>query len=76
MRLETRAIRQDVFLKGLLFFSCSGGIIAGTDILRIHSMGERRGACRILVVKPEGRRLLGRARRGGENNIKMGHGLD
>jgi hypothetical protein len=39
-------------------------------------MGERRGACRILVVKPEGSRLLGRSRHGRENNIKMGHELD
>jgi hypothetical protein len=34
-------------------------------------MGERRGAYRILVGRPEGRRLLGRPRRRWENNIKM-----
>jgi hypothetical protein len=34
-------------------------------------MGERRGAYRILVGKPEGRRPLGRPRRRWENNIKM-----
>jgi hypothetical protein len=34
-------------------------------------MGERRGAYRILVVKPEGKRLLGRPRRRWEDNIKM-----
>jgi len=36
------------------------------------SMGERRGACRVLVGKPEGRRLLGRPRHRWENNVKMG----
>jgi hypothetical protein len=34
-------------------------------------MGERRGAYRALVGKPEGRRSLGRSRRRWEDNIKM-----
>jgi hypothetical protein len=34
-------------------------------------MGERRGACRALVGKPEGRRPLGRPRRRWKDNIKM-----
>jgi hypothetical protein len=34
-------------------------------------MGERRDAYRALVVKPEGRRPLGRPRRRWEDNIKM-----
>jgi hypothetical protein len=34
-------------------------------------MGERRGAYRVLVGKPEGRRPLGRPRRRWEDNIKM-----
>jgi hypothetical protein len=34
-------------------------------------MGERRGAYRALVGKPEGRRPLGRPRRRWENNIEM-----
>jgi hypothetical protein len=33
-------------------------------------MGERRGAYRVLVGKPEGRRPLGRPRRRWEYNIK------
>jgi hypothetical protein len=33
--------------------------------------GERRGAYRALVGKPEGRRPLGRPRRRWEDNIKM-----
>jgi hypothetical protein len=34
-------------------------------------MGERRGAYRALVGKPERRRPLGRPRRRWEDNIKM-----
>jgi hypothetical protein len=34
-------------------------------------MGERRSLCRVLVGKPEGRRPLGRPRRGWEDDIKM-----
>jgi hypothetical protein len=34
-------------------------------------MGEGRGACRILVGRPEGRRPLGRPRSIWEDNIKM-----
>jgi hypothetical protein len=35
-------------------------------------MRESRGAYRLLVGKPEGRRPLGRPRRRWEGNIKMG----
>jgi hypothetical protein len=34
-------------------------------------MGEGRGVYRILVGRPEGKRLLGRPRRRCEDNIKM-----
>ena len=34
-------------------------------------MGERRGAYRLLVGTPEGRRLLARPKRRWEDNIKM-----
>jgi len=34
-------------------------------------MGERRGVYRVLLGKPEGRRLLGRPRHRWEDNIKM-----
>ena len=37
----------------------------------IARMGERRGVCRVLVGKPEGKRPLGRTRRRWEYNIKM-----
>jgi hypothetical protein len=36
-----------------------------------HILGERRGAYRASVEKPEGRRPLGRPRRRWEDNIKM-----
>jgi hypothetical protein len=47
-------------------------------------MGHRRAAYRVLVVKPEGKRPLGRPRHRWEDNIKMdlqnmgwgGQGLD
>jgi hypothetical protein len=47
-------------------------------------MGERRGAYRVLVGKPEGKRPLGRLRHRWEDNIKLdiqevewgGYGLD
>jgi hypothetical protein len=48
----------------------------------VARMGERRGAYRALVGKPDGRRPLGRRRHSWEDNIKMdlrqvgwGHGL-
>ena len=34
-------------------------------------MGEERGVYRVLVVKPEGRRTLGRPRRRWVDNIRM-----
>jgi hypothetical protein len=37
----------------------------------VARMGEGRRVYRVLVVKPEGKRPLGRPRRSWENNIKM-----
>jgi len=37
----------------------------------IARKGERRGVCRVLVGKPEGKRPLVRPRRRWEDNIKM-----
>ena len=34
-------------------------------------MGEKRGVCRVLVGKPEGKRSLERPRRRWEDNIKI-----
>jgi hypothetical protein len=40
----------------------------------VARMGEGRGAYRVLVGRPEGKRPLGRPRRRWEDNIKMGLG--
>ena len=52
-------------------------------VRHVACMGERMGADRVLVGKPDGKRPLGRPRRRWEDNIKMnlqqvvwGHGLD
>jgi len=37
----------------------------------VARMGERRGVYRVLVGKPEGKRVLGRPRHRWEDNIKM-----
>jgi hypothetical protein len=49
----------------------------------VARMGDRRSAYRVLVGRPDGKRLLGRSRRRWEDNIKMdlqevgwGFGLD
>jgi hypothetical protein len=38
---------------------------------KVARMGKERGVHRVLVGKPEGKRLLGRPRRRWEDNIKM-----
>jgi len=52
-------------------------------VRHIERTGERRGACRVLVRKPKGKRPLGRRRHVREYNTKMhiqqerqGNGLD
>ena len=37
----------------------------------VAQMGERRGVCRVVVGKPEGKKPLGIPRRRWEDNIKM-----
>ena len=39
--------------------------------MHVARMGEKRGVYRVLVGKPEGKRLLGRPRHRWEDNIKM-----
>jgi hypothetical protein len=39
--------------------------------VHVARMGEKRNAYRLLVGKPEGKRPLGRSRRGWVNNIRM-----
>ena len=40
---------------------------------RVARMGESRGVYKVLVGKPEGKRLLGRLGRRWQNNIKVDH---
>jgi hypothetical protein len=37
----------------------------------VARMEERRGVCRVLLGKPEGKRPIGRPRRRWEDNVKM-----
>jgi len=37
----------------------------------VARMGDKRGACRVLVGRPEGKRPLGSPRHGWEDNIKV-----
>jgi hypothetical protein len=61
----------------LITFSYTNHIIRAIKSRRLRwaghvaRMGERRGAYRALVEKPEGRRPLERPRRRWEENIKM-----
>ena len=56
---------------------CSPNIVRAIKLRRrrlgehVACTGERRGAYRVLVGKREGKRPLGRPRRGWEDNIKM-----
>jgi hypothetical protein len=72
-------------LRGFLTKYNSGDQVKKTEMgWTCGTYGERRGAYRALVGKPEGRRPLGRPRRRWEDNIKMdlravgwgGHVLD
>ena len=46
--------------------------VAYCKIMRhVARMRERRDACRVLVGKPEGRRIFERSRRRWEDNIKI-----
>jgi hypothetical protein len=50
---------------------CSGDQIENEMGGHVARMGERRGVCRALVGKSEGKRPLGKPRRRWEDNIKM-----
>ena len=76
MQLNYMCICERVF-----YFACQ--IYPSPNIVRVirtrrmrwaghvARIGERRGACRVLVVKPERKRPLGRRRHRWEDNIKM-----
>ena len=60
---------NDLYCSPILF-----GVIKSRLMRRaghVMRMGERRGVYRVLVGKPEGKKLLGRPRRRWEDNIKM-----
>jgi hypothetical protein len=57
-----------------LYFSPTYQVIKSRKMrwaVRVARMEKRRGAYRVLVGKPEGKRPLGRSRRRFEDNIKM-----
>ena len=63
---------HNVELNDLLTKYCSGDQVEKNEIRGACSTyGERIGVYRVLVGKPEGKRPLGRPRRGWEDNIKM-----
>jgi hypothetical protein len=56
----------------LLTIYCLGDKIKKNEMGGARSMyGERRGICKVLVRKPEGKRPLGRPRHRWDDNIKM-----
>jgi hypothetical protein len=67
-RLHNKELLCSVFLTK----HHSGDHVKKTEIIRACSTnGESRGAYRVLVGKPEGRRPRGSPRRRWEDNIKM-----
>jgi len=74
---EIKGTRQDCNNEGLydLYSSPNINRVATSKIIRWawHEarIGERRGACRVLVGGPEGKTALRRPRRRWENTIKM-----
>ena len=50
---------------------CSGDQIEKNEFGHIARMGYKRGANKVLMGTPEGKRPLGRTRRRWEDNIKM-----
>jgi hypothetical protein len=75
-RNEVKGEWRRLHNKGLYALYSSPNIIRVIKSTRLRwaghvaRMGERRGAYRALVGKPDGRRPLGRSRRRWENNIK------
>jgi hypothetical protein len=70
--IERERERERALRSVLLTKYHSGDQVKKTEMGRTcGTCGERRGAYRALVGKPEGRRRLGRPRRRREDNIKM-----
>jgi len=69
--------RRKLHNEGLNYLHCSPNIVRLIKSRRMRWVGyiarmeERRGVCRVLVGKSEGKRPLGRPRRRWEDSIKM-----
>ena len=65
------------FMLYLTYLTCKKSLVKVTVSPRwagrVARMGEERGAYRVLVGKPEGKRPLGRPRRRWVDNISMDH---
>ena len=73
-RDEVTESGENYIMRSLLLIAqyCSGDKIEKNKIGGVFSMyGERRCVYRVLVVKPEGKKTLGRPRLRWEDNIKM-----
>ena len=70
---EWRKLHNEEHIVGILHQICFW--VIKSRIMRwaghVGLMGERRGAYRVLVGKPDGKRPLGRPRPRWEDNIKM-----
>ena len=76
-RDEVTGERRKLHNEELNVLYCSPNIVRVIKSRRMRwawhvaCMGERRGVCRVLMGKPEGKRPLGRPRRRWEDNINM-----
>jgi hypothetical protein len=78
---EWRKLHEEMYSSPYIIRASNSRIIRWAG--HVARMGEKRGACRVLLGKPKGKRPLGRPRRTWEDNIKMdlqrvgcGHGPD
>ena len=74
-RDEVKGGGENCIMRSLMIFHCSHFVVR---VMKSRRMGwaehvaprmERRGVCRVLVGKPEGKCPLGRSRRRWEHNI-------
>jgi len=67
-RVSARGKENLVSQQNAFLFMLLAGLIWAGHVAR---KGDRRGVCRVLVGKPEGKTPLGRPKRRWEDNIKM-----
>jgi hypothetical protein len=73
---EVTGDQRKVHNEELNYLYCSPNIVWVSKLKmrcvgHVARRGERRGVCRLLVLKPEGKRLLGRPRCRWDDDIKM-----